>query len=136
VKGAQAQTKEVNHDGGYTMLVKDKNIAKLINEGALLDTEIKKLAKDFKEVKSELDDELDKGTFVTSKGHALTISCSKRYSDIAPEEAKTALRKKRLGKNFMNCIKVNLTELRKLLTDEEINKLRVAAGNTTKMSFK
>jgi hypothetical protein len=118
------------------MLVKDKEIANLINAGAKLDENIKALTKEFKAIKDELKDKLDKGTYVTSKGRALTISCSKKYSDIQPEKAKEALRKKRLGRNFMHCVKVNLTELRKLLTDADIKNLRVAAGSIVKMSFK
>ena len=118
------------------MLVKDKETAQLINAGAKLDEKIKALTKEFKEIKEDLKERLDKGTYVTKGGRSLTISCSKKYSDIPPEKAKEALRKKRLGRNFLNCVKVNLTELRKLLSDADIKELRVSAGSIIKMSFK
>jgi len=107
-----------------------------IDRGCELNTEIKRLEKEFGILKEKLKEELTKGTYVTPKGNSLVIACTKKWSDIPPESAKTALRTKRLGRNFLNCVKVNLASLRKLLTDKEIDALRVAAGSTIKLTFK
>ncbi len=116
--------------------VKKKVLSRLINEGAELDVEIKALTARIKEIKGDLTEKMDVGTYVTEEGHSVTISESPKFSDISPENAKKALREKRLGKNFMGCIKVAITPLKRYLSDQEIGTLREVLAYSRRYSFK
>lgn len=115
--------------------VKDKKLAEKIEEGAKLDAEIKLRQTKLKGIKEDLSTQKP-GKYITEEGRLVTISEAPKYTDIPPETAKKALREKRLGKNFMECIKVVVTPLKRYLSDQEIGTLREVDSYTRKYSFK
>lgn len=128
-----------SYDGGYTVAqlikVKERKVANQINTAAELDAEIKLLQMKLASIKDELGG-VDPGKYVTSDGHTVTISESPKFSEITPDAAKKALREKRQGKNFMECIKVAVTPLKRYLSDQEIGTLREVTTYTRRYSFK
>ncbi len=118
-----------------TIRVSDPKLAATINKGAELDTEIKWMQEQLKGIKEDLSTQ-DPGKYITEAGRSVTISESPKFSDVTPEAAKKALREKRLGKNFMECIKVVITPLKRYLSDQEIGTLREVVDHVRKYSFK
>jgi len=118
-----------------TYNVQNPEMIELINTGCKLD----KLKKDCETrldgIKTELE-VLRLGKHVTPEGNSVTISETAVYTEIDPEEAKRALREKRLGKSFMECVKVNVTCLKRFLSDQELSSLRTLDKYTRKNSFK
>lgn len=115
----------------------DTKVAALIREGAALDTDIKLAQSRLKKIKEKLTKALDKGTYIDPKSmSSVTISVTPKYSDITPDDAKKALREKRLGKHFHECVKVSVTPLKRYLSDTEISKLREVVGHSERCSFK
>ena len=115
--------------------VKDKWTIKRINEGVTHDREIKRLQTLMAGTKEDLAD-LKPAKYMTPGGNTVTISTTPKYTDIAPEEAKKALRMKRLGMNFMSCVTIGVTKLKRFLSDQEIESLRKIESYTRKCSFK
>ena len=115
--------------------VGDDRLNKQINEGVTYDREIKRLQTLLVEIKESFAD-LDPGKYMTDGGNTVTISEAPKYSAIVPEEAKKALREKRLGKNFMSCVSIGVTKLKRFLSDEELEGLRSIESHTRKYSFK
>lgn len=120
---------------GVQILIEDKNIAFLIEEGCRLDSAKKAIESSLTGIKSELE-VLDPGKYITDEGSTVNISTSPKYSAIDPSEAKIALRAKRLGKNFMACVSVSISALKRHLSDDELDELRTVEGTTRKHSFK
>lgn len=109
--------------------------AKLINNGAQLDDELKLLKDELSEVKDDLGF-LSAGKHVTSEGNSVTVSETDVFSEISPESAKMALREKRLGKNFLDCVKVAITPLKRYLSDQELGTLRKVVKQSRRYTFK
>lgn len=118
-----------------TIKVSDVDMESKIHKGARLDKKIKLLQEQFKGIKEDLS-KSKPGKYITEEGHSVTISETPKYTDIQPETAKKALREKRLGKNFMECIKVVIAPLKRYLSDQEIGTLREVDSYTRKYSFK
>lgn len=108
---------------------------KLVSKGAELDKEIKRLTTELSDIKEKMTT-WKTGKYITSSGSSVTISETDKYSEIDPAAAKQALRDKRLGQFFLKCIKIQVTELGKLLSDVELNSLREKVGKVRKCSFK
>ena len=115
--------------------VMDDNLSKRINNGVTHDREIKRLKTLLTEIKEGMED-LEPAKYMTPGGNTVTISETPKYTLIAPEDAKKALREKRLGKNFMSCVAVGVTKLKRFLSDQEIECLRDVEEQTRKYSFK
>jgi hypothetical protein len=115
----------------------ERKLVSLIETGAALDAEIKEATERFKLLKEEIN-ELTQGgkKYVTPNGHSLTVSESDKYTDVDPAAAKQALRDKRLGKFFLDVVKVQLTGLAKYLSETELNELREKVGSTRRLSFR
>jgi len=116
------------------MMVKGKK-ASLINKGAKIDDEIKRLTAELKKVKEKLNS-LEPGSYLTKEGRAVTISETVQFTDMDPIETKNALKAKRLGKRFYECVKVNVSCIKRYLSDTELNKLREAKGTSRRYCFK
>ncbi len=118
-----------------TIKVKDEVMHELIETGSKLDAEIKLRQVKLKEIKEDLET-YTAGKYITENGKSVTISESPKFSEIKPEEAKKALRAKRLGKNFSACTKIVITVLQRFLSDQELGTLRTVESYTRKYSFK
>ena len=110
--------------------------AKLIDEGSLLDTDIKTINNRLKEIKLLLTEDLGEGSFVTKRNSTVCIKFTDKYADIVPNEALNTLTKMQLGARFPECIKVMITPLKKLIGDTNLQALRVLTGKTSRVSFK
>lgn len=121
--------------GTSIIKVQDDHIEHLIDEGCRLDAQIKDLADKLSGIKTELE-VLSKGKHKTTDGNCVTVSEMAQYSVIEPEEAKKALREKRLGRNFLLCVKVNITNLKRYLSDQEMEGLRSIESYSRRYSFK
>ena len=115
--------------------VTNDDLNKKINDGVTYDREIKRLQTLLTEIKEGME-ELTPAKYMTPGGNTVTISESPQYTTIVPEEAKKALREKRLGKNFMSCVSVGVTKLKRFLSDEEFEHLRSVDDYSRKYSFK
>ncbi|RLI66831.1 MAG: hypothetical protein DRO67_00210 [Candidatus Asgardarchaeum californiense] len=120
---------------GVIIKVQDEELNEKINEGVTCDREIKRLQLKLTSIKEDLE-YLEPGKYMTPGGNTVTISESAKYSEISPEDAKQALRSKRLGKNFLVCVKVVVKCLKRYLSDEELNALRRIESYTRRYSFK
>lgn len=118
-----------------TVKVTDDVLIRQIERGAKVNAKIKVLTAELKGIKEDLS-KLEPNKYLTDDGNAVTISEAPRFSDVSPELAKKALRGKRLGNNFMDCVKVAITPLKRYLSDQEIGTLRETVGYTRKYSFK
>lgn len=115
--------------------VDDPTTALLINEGCRLDKEKKDIESKLAGIKTELE-MLEVGKYKTDIGSIVTVSESDSYSAIDPAGAKALLRSKRLGKNFLSCVKVSVTDIKRHLSEEELETLRGVTGVIRKYSFK
>jgi len=118
-----------------TIKVGDAEFAQTINKAVRLDKQMKAFKLELDAIKTELD-AAEPGKYLTEEGNTLTISESPKFSDVTPDDAKKALREKRLGKNFHECIKVNVTCLKRFLSDQELGILRDVVTYTRRYSFK
>jgi len=121
--------------GEKQILIQDTVIESLINEGCKLDKQAKIIEEKLKGIKTELQ-VLEIGRYRTTAGKTVNISQLPIYSEISPESVKTALRDKRLGKNYSKCVKVNITNLKRFLSDQEIGNLRDVVEYSRRHSFK
>jgi len=116
--------------------VQDKTTIALIEEGHKASTAFKDAEERLRGIKTELE-YLDAGSsYKTPSGKSVTISNSPVYSAIDPAEAKVALRAKRLGRNFLACVKVNVAFIQRHLSDQEMDTLREVVTHTRKHSFR
>jgi len=116
------------------MLIKGKK-ATLIDKGAKLNKEIKSRSEALDEIKSKLK-KLKPATYTTENGSSVTIASFAAFHEIDPVKAEKALKKKKLGKNFMKCIKVLIGPLSSFLSDEELSAIRKEKEPTIRISFK
>ena len=121
--------------GEKQILIQNTVIESLINEGCKLDKQAKIIEEKLKGIKTELQ-VLEIGRYRTTAGKTVNISQLPIYSEISPESVKTALRDKRLGKNYSKCVKVNITNLKRFLSDQEIGNLRDVVEYSRRHSFK
>ena len=116
--------------------VKRKELAKIIDAAANIDAEIKNLKIKLDGYREDLDSDLDPGKYITTGGHSVTVSETTTYTEIDPTKAKKALKAKRQGKFFPDCVKIALTQLKRYLSDQELEELREVKGTSRRYSFK
>lgn len=108
--------------------------AELLKEGCELDADIKAKAVRLKEIKEELN--LKAGTYTNDGGNIVIITESKEYTDINPTELFHFMKKQKMLAAFLGCIKVGITELKKVLEPDEIDQFRKEKGTSSRYSFK
>jgi hypothetical protein len=112
------------------------NTAKLINRGCAINDEIKELGEELKEIKAKLT-KLEKGTYATAAGSVLSVSVTEKFEDISPAKVEEELKKIRQGRKFFDCIKIQITPLKKILPSDVIKKLKGnATGFIHRLTFK
>ncbi len=77
-----------------------------------------------------------KATYITGKGGILEINSRKTFSAITTSALLKALKAKRQGKLFPSCVSVVIGQVEKVLTTDEIDKLRKQGADTYSWSFK
>lgn len=135
----KALVKEPIVDDDEILLKGEK--AELLAEACKLDKEIKKSKKRLDKIKVLLD--LDKtkdlvkaGEYVSEAGAKLVITHAEKFTDVDPEKLYNLFVKNRKKKKFFTVVKVNLTNLKKLIPESSIKKLRSPLDSTVKWSFK
>ena len=109
--------------------------ALLLAEGCKLNKEIKERNERLSEIKDELD--ITKpGTYRNEANDELVVSETEQFSDIAPQDVLAYLRKKKMGKRIWECVKVQLTPLRKVIPEDKIDEMRIKLRTTFRYSFK
>ena len=111
-------------------------VATLIDNAAIIDDTIKELQVSLKEIKGKLDAQLDPGKYITKKGRGVTVSETTTYTDMDPVETRKLLKTKRFGKKFYECVKVNISCVKRYLSDVEIATLRDSKGISRRYCFK
>ena len=114
----------------------------LKGEEALILAECCKYSKEQKEAEKKLKkakaklELLAKGEYINGAGDTLVISEAKKKSDIDPKELFFKLRRKGVVKKFFDCVKVNVTDLKKILALSEIEKMQEDLDPIKRYSFK
>ena len=121
--------------GTVKAITADKKLSAVIDKAAKINSKIKNLEVQLNTIKESLKI-TPTGKYITNAGHSLTVSETTKFSDISPEKAKKALRDRRQGKFFIECIKVAITPLKRYLSDSEISELREEVGVSRRYTFK
>jgi hypothetical protein len=112
------------------------DVAKKINEARKLDKQKKEIEKQIKEIRESLN-LTEKGTYTDKEGTVLlVIAHQDRKTDPNPKEIWDFLKSKKLGKFFWSCVKVQLTEVKKYISDIELSKFQTKLDPTVKWTFK
>lgn len=77
-----------------------------------------------------------KVTYLTKKGGILEIGVRKSFTEIKPLELLRALKAKRLGAKFPECVSVVLGKVQKILSEDDIKGLRKEGNESYTWSFK
>lgn len=109
--------------------------AKLVNEACEIKDTIKTGEKRLAEIKKALGYKAE-ATYVTLKGCTLTIGKMRVYEEITPKKLADYLKKKNKLGSFYDCVKVNLTDTRKVVPEEDLEKLRPELASSTKWTYK
>jgi len=138
------------------VLVKGKN-SKLLKEASELTKRMEevqrkaseKAQKAYKKYQPEIDElrsaidnikaklgPLADGDYFNKSGNTVLVRTIISYTHPTVEDTKELLKKKRKGRLFYSIVKVQLGELKKILTDEEIQSLREEEKRETKYTFK
>lgn len=112
-------------------------MARLINQGADLDAEIKEREEKIKGIKETLKSELGDGTWTSARGSSVKISTDKKYKDADPKEVYNRMVSMGLEEEFWNTIKVQAKELEPYFNEDERKNLRpeLPKGGAVKVSF-
>ena len=88
--------------------------------------ELQEQMKDIKEIMDRMKDSIDlpAGKYITNQKHTLNVVDVQIYADITPVDMHTALKRMKIGKRWVECVKVNLTMLKKVLPGNVIEDLR------------
>jgi hypothetical protein len=137
--------KNLTHQKSVENEVQNKEVVmakKLIGNRAVLLAEACKLTKAkkeaeerIKEIKEELGP-LEAGDYINKAGDILSIIESQNYTELNPKQVLEWLKKQRMGKLFFTVVKIQLTPLKKVMPETQINKLRNATTKTFRYSFK
>ncbi len=110
--------------------------AKLVDQGASLNAEIKALQEELKEVRASLKEyDMQVGSYATRNGSVLKIIESGTFADVSPKEAHAEMKKLRLGKHFPEVVKINITSLKRFLSEDIVKKLRPKTGVSQRWSW-
>ena len=115
-------------------IVKGKK-ALLIAEGCKLNKERKLLEKRLNEIKVELSFKKD-GNYNNEAGDVLQIAKTEKFTEIEPKRLYTYLKKLNKSHSFFRVVKVQLTELKKVIPETAINKMREELDPTLRWSWK
>jgi len=128
---------------GFTLIEDDVlseegfNISELISEGERLNRESKIMISRLEEIKDILKNNAEVGEYITRQGHKIAISETKKWEDIDPFTLYETMKKKKLEKSFWKCVKVALTELKKILPTKMVESLQTTRlPSVKKISFK
>lgn len=109
--------------------------ALLLAEACKLDKTKKVAEKRLKVIKIALG--LDtKGEYTNKAGDLVTVSVSPKKSDVDPMELQKKLKEQKKESKFWSCVKVQLTPLKKVLVQDEIDKMQFDLDDIIKCSFK
>lgn len=108
--------------------------AKTLHEACTTSKKIASLEEKLSICKELLD--LDAGSYVNSKGDVVSICDTKKYSDVNSEKVLTWMKSKRLGSKFIECVKIQITPLRKFMEDVDINRFRKLLKTSKRYTFK
>jgi hypothetical protein len=131
IKIAAKEVKEIPEDPFFLKGSK----ALLLSEGCKLDAAKKEIEKRLKEIKEELNLEQE-GQYTNSEGDRISISYTKNYSEPDPKEIYSLMKTKKLGKFFWKCVKLSITELKKYISENEVNSFRKELDPIKRHSFK
>jgi len=109
--------------------------ALLLAEGCKIDLRMKEDKKRLDAIKEELDLK-EAGTYRNEIGDTLVISTQEKKSEIDPKKLFTIMDKKGIKDKFWNVIKVQITELKKVVPESAIAKMHYSLDSIIKYSFK
>jgi hypothetical protein len=107
----------------------------LLAEGCKLSKEKKEIENRIKEIKKGLRIS-EAGSYTNDAGDVLVVAASEQYTEIDGKEVLAYLKTQKMGKRVWECLKVQVTPLKKLVPDEVIDKLREVKGISLRYCFK
>jgi hypothetical protein len=110
--------------------------ALLLAEACKLDKQRKEAEKRLKEIKKSLVAIEKVGQYYNDAGDKLDFSERDNYTPIDSKELYEVMKKQKVGKFFWSCVKPNLTDVKKYVSETKINKLRKKLDPTPVFSFK
>lgn len=116
------------------MLLKGKN-ALLLAEGCKLNKQKKELEKRLEAIKEEMGLK-DEGTYTNEAGDELNIAEVEKFTDIEPKKVLTWLKNNGMSARFSECVKVQLTPLKKLVPESVYTKWRKPLDPSTRWTWK
>ena len=111
-----------------------KSQIKLVDEAMKLVDDIKKAEARVNEIKESLAS-LQKGTYLTRKA-ILTVTMRNTYDGPTPAILLLKLKEMKLKDRFIDCVKVQTTETKKIIGEERFNALQTLKQTMAVFSFK
>lgn len=109
--------------------------AALLSEACQLDKDKKFAEKRIKEIKKILDLK-EKGTYHNSSGDSVIITEQKKQTEPEPKEVYKYMKTKKIARHFWKCVKVQITEIKKYIAENELAKFQDDLDPIKKWSFK
>ena len=115
-------------------LLKGKR-ALLLAEGCKLAKEKKAIEARLAEIKKEIQ-LIEPGTYYNEAGDTLTIAETIKFTDISPKSVLSYLKKNRMANRFPECVKVQITPLKKIVPESVITRWRTPLDPIQRWNWK
>lgn len=112
-----------------------KNVKNDIDRGAELTVEIKRLELELESIKNRMKEKFEKGTYLGNKS-AMVVNESKGYDPPSPKVVLQTLKKMDKADKFPDCVKILVTDTKKIMGEPEYDKIKGAEKTTVSVSFK
>lgn len=109
--------------------------ALLLAEGCKLRKQGKAIDERLREIKREIGFTTP-GTYRNEAGDELVLSSTDKFSEIAPRDVLTYLKRKQMSNRFPELVKIQVTALRKVVPDSMVDKWRTVIDTTLRWSWK
>lgn len=107
----------------------------LLAEGCKLGKEKKAIDERMKEIKKSLKIN-EAGSYTNAAGDVLIVAAYEQFTEIDGKEVLDYLKTQKMGKRIWECLKVQVTPLKKLIPDEVIDGMRSVKGISLRYCFK